>query len=608
MNKHYLLIVVFRVATSQLIPEDFSVDRTPRLLDIPVNGTIRISHDFQDDDGFLLFEAHCRTSRILMSFVQDIAINNYVNSTNPSLVLLNINEVERENVLWKDPGVYIHNPHNYSLTVYAMVKAFSKSDPVPGWCSPKDPYPSSYLTIDWNSAVIRVNFSRAGLLGDHSGCNNPKDVQYKVYQSYIPVDGNETQQEHHFKNIIQTFSKLEDVQRYGTLVSSLGVNVNRLIFASYSPKGSIYAVVAELGNGTSLYSLGHTYGCNLELNSNGKWQCPDESYTIAKVASACTIFMGIVLAFAGHRFFFFSQFLFGFYAGSFIGYILLSDSHIPNYLEIYILTLLCGLALGLLIASLWFFFGIPVLSVLIPTLEVGVIVASVILFFFLNIHKLTIDMYYWLVFLCLTLLPPILLLAFTQKASILSSVIVGSTSIAMSVGYFLNTGLVFIFINIVRRASVPRFHEALLVPSLEKTDLILIVGWLTVCAAALVTQLLLERKKPPFPPSPFQQWRWRREIDFEGDSAERSPLLPGSDRNVAEAVQSPVVGYIIGHRPVTGLPQEYSDVSRYDNLEWTLHNHVSSNRSGLTGSSRGRDIFKPPAPEERRYEEGSLAN
>ena len=42
--------------------------------------------------------------------------------------------------------------------------------------------------------------------------------------------------------------------------------------------------------------------------------------------------------------------------------------------------------------------------------------------------------------------------------------------------------------------------------------------------------------------------------------------------------------------------------------EWTMHNHVSSNRSGFTGSSRGRDIFKPPAPEERRYEEGSVAN
>ena len=73
--------------------------------------------------------------------------------------------------------------------------------------------------------------------------------------------------------------------------------------------------------------------------------------------------------------------------------------------------------------------------------------------------------------------------------------------------------------------------------------------------AALITQLLIERKKPPFPPSPFQQWRWRRQIIQDYEQSEVAPLLSSEDENIEGNEQNVVVGYILGHRAVTGIVQ-----------------------------------------------------
>ena len=529
---------------SPTIPEH-AVDRVPKPFNISANGTIRITSKLKDGDTFLVFECHCRASRVLMSYIEDPNTLATVNSSDPALIYQN----DLMNPGIRDPGVYILNPHNYSVVVVAMVKAYTVDDPVPGRCDTKHQVP--VLTIDWSQAVIRLNFSKASL--SLFECNSPKAVQYRVYHMYLHRDGwGEGDRDLQFMEAIGNFSEIEDIEARGKQVNTLGNKVNRLIFASYQPMGSLYAVIATQGNGSSVYALGHTYGCHVDHISG---VCPDTSHTVTKVASAICIFMGLVMAFAGHRFFLTSQFFFGFYAGGFVGYILLSSAHL-HFVEIFSLSVLSGFVMAILVSGLWFFLGIPVLSVLLPTLEVGIILASSILFLLPqhSLLSLTDDLYYWLVFLCLMLAMPVILLAFTQKASILSCVILGSTVIALPVDYFLGTGLRFIFINVVRRASVPKFHLALPLPSWQTEDMMVVACWLGVAMAALITQLLVERRKPPFPPAPFQQWRWRREMDMEGEDSETAPLLSDED-SLVDTVSSPVVGYIIGHRPVTGIPQ-----------------------------------------------------
>merc|ERR1719233_1533615 len=260
-----------------------------------------------------------------------------------------------------------------------MVKAYTPDDPVPGLCDTKYIFSKSapFLTLDFNLAIIRLNFTRASLPGPDFECIRPKLVQYRVFQVYLPMKGcREGSKNEQFECAIKNFNEIDDIEANGMQLHSLGEKMNRLVFASYAPMGSLYAVIAEQGNGSSVYALGHTYGCRVDPLTG---ECPDTQHTITKVTCAICIFMGLVMGFAGHRFFITSQ----------------------------------------------FFFGFPVLSVLLPTLEVGVILASSILFLpYLNTPALTNNSYYWLVFVCLMLAVPVILLAFTQKASILSCVIV----------------------------------------------------------------------------------------------------------------------------------------------------------------------------------------
>ena len=100
----------------------------------------------------------------------------------------------------------------------------------------------------------------------------------------------------------------------------------------------------------------------------------------------------------------------------------------------------------------------------------------------MNVASLVDDLYYWLVFLCIVLAIPGILLAFTQKASIMSCVFIGTyttilpigishsspvTSIMCLTDFFLGTNLRYISINVLRRATENGFSEALILPPLQ---------------------------------------------------------------------------------------------------------------------------------------------
>ena len=82
---------------------------------------------------------------------------------------------------------------------------------------------------------------------------------------YLESDGwsGDHSEEELFKGL-QKFQDIESIQRYGTPVESLGSHIDRLVFAAYQSTGSVYAVLATTGNGSSVYGLGHSYGCHLD--------------------------------------------------------------------------------------------------------------------------------------------------------------------------------------------------------------------------------------------------------------------------------------------------------------------------------------------------------
>ena len=416
------------------------------------------------------------------------------------------------------------------------VVGYSEDDPVPGQCSDKaGVWPLPALTLETKSEVIRLNFSAAAP-NIRGACNNREEVTYKVFQRYIC---DEKDMEHALFEALKNFKDHASIETWGTRVTSLGPRNNRLVFANYAPRGSVFAVIASAVNGSSLYGLGHSYGCDPDPVTGA---CPQETLAIVQIFCACSLFAGLLLAFVGHKYFLSSQIIFGFYAGVYLGYILLQVfCDLESYL-LFFLVMACGVGVAITTVSIWIFLGIPVLSVVLPTLEVGVVLASVILYLpETNTITLTTSLHYWLVYACLVLAGPISLLAFTHKAHILACVIVGSVLIMIPVDFFLGTGLRFIFLNVLRRSYVSEYREAIFVPLLQSEELLVLACWLATIALALLTQLLVQRRRPPFPPSPFQQWRWRREAEEETE-----PLLssePGLEEEQVVA-RPAVVGFI----------------------------------------------------------------
>ena len=420
--------------------------------------------------------------------------------------------------------------------------------------------------------VIRLNFSAAAS-NIRGACNNKEEIQYQVFQRYIC---DEVDLKKGLFETLKKFKDLESIETWGTHVSSLGRHRNHLVFASYAPVGSVYAVIASAANGSSLYGLGHSYGCDVNPVTGA---CHQDTPTIVQIFSACSLFVGLLLAFMGHKYFLGSQIIFGFYAGVYLGYILLQVFCDLEFYFLFFLVIACGACFAIMTVSIWIFLGIPVLSVVLPTLEVGVVLASVILYLpETNTLTLTSDLHYWLVYSCLVLAGPICLLAFTHKANILACVIVGSTTAMIPVDFYLGTGLRFIFLNVLRRSYIKDYREAIFIPLLQSEDLILLACWLGIIAAALLTQLLVQRRKPPFPPSPFQQWRWRQEAEREAEE-EREPLLsseagPGEEEPTDRVVRPAVVGFIQAR-----LPRERKhnrDIFGASEASGPINNHVSN--------------------------------
>ena len=298
-------------------------------------------------------------------------------------------------------------------------------------------WPRAELTTDWTRDIIRLNFSKASATRH---CWDLDSVTYKIYQRYVEDGWDEDDKQAKLFSTLKSFSDVTSIVKWGTEVSSLGHCLDRLVFASYSPVGSVYAVVATAANGSVIYGLAHSYGCHVDSQTG---TCPlPPAITLIQVFGACSLFAGLSLAFCGHKFFLISQTLFGLYAGVYTAFILLSTFTDLDHQLLFTLVIASGCVGAVAVAAFWVFFGIPVLTVFIPLLEVGIILASIILYLpGTNTISLTNDLHYWLVFLCLVLAAPICLLAFTHKAHIISCVLVGTTATIIPVDLYLGTGL-----------------------------------------------------------------------------------------------------------------------------------------------------------------------
>jgi len=533
---------------------------------------------------FMIFEAHSQRDCITLAPTSSSRV--FVNSTSPAL-FKTIGDLN-------DSAAILHNPWKKNVTAIVFVRLYTSSSPVPGQCNT---HPGvlvkPYLNLSWKKPLVYLNFSQASLPA--LSCANIGELVYQVYQFYLPENDCSF---NYFLSGYKQFNSLQDILKSGSLIAQLSHHNTKLTLANYPRTGRILAVIVSYENSSALYGLAHVYGAN--FSQDGDDGCEVHDSTFMFVSCALGVFVGLFLAFMGHRFFKCSQFLFGFYLGSFAGIIIMSRCFELEAEYLYTLTAVCGTLMGTLVLLLWVFLGIPVLAVLIPTLETGFILAAVLMYLPLcTVEAFSINSTYWLVFVCILFCPTLFFIAFTQKASIISNVALGAITFIVCIDHYTDSNLKYTFKNVFNRLIYTEFGEAAKCPPFQRSDLLLVTCLLGVMVLGLVCQLILERKKAPFPPAPFQQWRWARTYASEQEEEERTPLMSGEVVGTTESPSAPlppVVGYISGH--TGGHASSGPGANITSNASRPKRRQRSSAQSFGAGVGNGsypvRDIFTPP--------------
>ena len=128
----------------------------------------------------------------------------------------------------------------------------------------------------------------------------------------------------------------------------------------------------------------------------------------------------------------------------------------------------------------------------------------------------------------------------------------GGYTAIVPIDHYQGSNLRYILVNVLRRAIRPEFREAVTSPPLQTPDLVLLVCWLGGTAVCLTVQLVVERRRAPFPPAPFQQWRWVRDTRrINEEESERTPLVrpepeDGYDVDAADTPSAEPVVPVVG--------------------------------------------------------------
>eukprot|EP00088_Acartia_fossae_P070321 TRINITY_DN9384_c0_g1_i3.p1 TRINITY_DN9384_c0_g1~~TRINITY_DN9384_c0_g1_i3.p1 ORF type:complete len:624 (+),score=114.70 TRINITY_DN9384_c0_g1_i3:46-1917(+) len=571
------------------------INSEPKVIQLDPQTVYELSPlELKNSSKFLIFEAHTLKNPVILA--PSIVSKVHVNSTSPALykTLTDL----------KDSPAILKNPWPTNVSAVVFVREYGAGSPVPGECNTQEGVlVKPYLNITWQGPIVDVEFSQAAL--PMPSCANIDTLVYQVYQFYLPE--NDCSMEYFLSGYMQ-FNTLQDIKSSGDLIAELTHHRTSLKLANYPRTGRILAVIVNYENASSIYGLAHTYGC--QFNPDPDTGCQVHDSTFMFLSCALGVFVGLFLTFLGHRFFKCSQFLFGFYLGSFAGFIIVSRYLYMELPYLYTLTAASGLVIGLAVLLLWVFLGIPVLSVLLPTLETGFILASVLMYLPLcGIQAFLTNSTFWLVFVCILFCPTLFFLAFTQKASIISNVSLGAVTLIVCIDHYTDSNLKFTFKNVLNRFIYAEFGEAVKCPPFQRNDLILVTCLLGVMVLGLVCQLIIERKKAPFPPAPFQQWRWARSYARYQDNDENTPLIRDEVLGTTEAPSAPmpppVVGYISGHPGSGGQPPQPSAPSAAHNVSATgsgggssgsrSRRYRTSAQSPGVGSGSVRDIFSPQA-------------
>ncbi|XP_072322779.1 transmembrane 7 superfamily member 3-like isoform X3 [Scyliorhinus torazame] len=135
------------------------------------------------------------------------------------------------------------------------------------------------------------------------------------------------------------------------------------------------------------------------------------------------------------------------------------------------------------------------------------------------------DINFWIIFCCVMLVVPTVLILRPRALNIITCALVGSYAVIVAIGVYVYTSLTYIVLNVIKRTIHPDFAKVESDAPFQRTDFILTSIWAMLFVSGVSLQFILERNRLPFPPCPYDNWRRRRNTTY----GERTPLLRPPD-------------------------------------------------------------------------------
>lgn len=500
-----------------------SVDE--RIINLEANSTVRIrSTNVPKTVAFAVIQAHSQVHSISMSQSRKFEIGNHVNGSSIGILV----ETTTSN---SAVTAYLINTLPVNITVLTFIIYYDRRAPIPGGCNLEFEMPvSPWLRVSYNHSMVNVDHELAALPSNQGvlPCES-ESLHYEVFHYYL---SQRDFTEDSFFDAIRLLRTVNGAHEYGREIRSFGFTpTTRSPFSLYPGVGQVFVVtVTYTGDAsrfapTAAYIPSFTYGCDLSVEGD----CQTLNSTYAKVLCALSIFIGLLIAFAGHRYFQLEMILAGFLAFSSVSYILLINHFDPDVTGLAAGTSVMGLLGGLLWWFVWWFWGIPALSVLPVVFILGFLMSSVLFYLPISFEFLTNDFNFWSAFCCCWLVLPVVFVTFTRLGNIVSCAVIGSYAVIVPIDHYIGSSLKYIVINVVRRATVKGFGRAVLDPPYQDNDMILTLAWIGLTISGATFQYLRERRRPPFSP-PADIWRPLRWTRLGGTStrSEHTPLVMNS--------------------------------------------------------------------------------
>lgn len=524
-----LLILAYKVQT-QVENRVVFLPGAFQNLSLSQNETVQVEVSrVQSDTAFITLQFHTQHKNTTLSYTRFPGPGGSLSGADPGLLSP------------LDPGqtalaVFLSTSESVSGT--GVILPYSSSEPVPGACNTAfnlaiDPN----VHIDYNLYETTVRFAPANL-GYERGelppaCDtSPGPVshwrlEYDVFQFFLPE--NDLSERSLFR-ALQTVADTEGMVSNGNKLLTLSSADEAVaVFSSIPGQGVIYSVIVRdpLLNTSASYVPVHTYACSFSSSLDG-------CYTLGKISTKIFFTVaglaGLFVCFLGHRFFKCELFCMGFSFAAFFFFVLISRTTDLDYDLRLALSALIGVMGGVALVLSWWRFGSIMACIVVVGLMLGFLVASTVLFTplgDLDIFRRS-DVVFWVTFSAIMIVVPLFFVRWPREGNITTCGVVGAYAVVLGVNAYVYTSLSYITLNILKRFLNSSFSSAFTDVPFQGIDYILLTVWVVLGVSGIVLQLLRERERPFFPPSPYLMWLQERERRKTNvlDPSHHCPPLP----------------------------------------------------------------------------------